>query len=256
MPEFVSNRMKKILSEKKVNFGTWITLTDSDVVDALGRVGFDWFVFDTEHSALNTVVIQKLIQPLSSSTTSPLIRVAWNDQVLIKLALDIGAEGVVVPWVNTVEEAEKAAKSCRYPPKGIRGFGPRRAAAYGFDPTYAKRANDSIVTIIQIETEQAIKNARDMLSVDGIDAFFIGPYDLSWSLGIPGNFESEKFKSAIDAVLKAGKQADKPGGIWTDDPKTAIMRVKQGFKIIDCSSELAIMLSAVKQWLDELKKAV
>lgn len=256
MPEFVSNRMKKILAEQKVNFGTWITLTDSDVVDALSRVGFDWFVFDTEHSPLNAVIVQKLIQPMSSSTTSPLVRVAWNDPVLIKLALDVGSEGVVVPWVNTVEEAEKAVKACRYPPKGIRGFGPRRASAYGFDPTYSKRANDSIVTIIQIETEQAIKNTKDMLSIDGVDAFFIGPYDLSWSLGCPGDFESEKFKSSIDAVLRVSKQVDKPGGIWTDDPKTAAKRIKQGFKMIDCSGELAIMVNAAKEWLNELKKGI
>jgi len=254
MPEFVTNRMKKLLAEKKVNFGMWISLTDSDVVDALGRVGFDWFVFDTEHSPLNTQIIQKLIQPLSSTTVSPLVRVAWNDPVLIKLALDVGAEGVVVPWVNTAEEAEKAVKACLYPPQGIRGFGPRRAIAYGFDPSYIKRANDSIAVIVQIETEKAIKNARDILSVKGIDGYFIGPYDLSWSLGVPGDFESEKFKKAIDDVLKAGKQADKAGGIWTDDPKTAIKRIKQGFKMIDCSDDLAMMIGAAKEWLNLVKK--
>jgi len=256
MPEFVTGKMKKLLSDKKLNFGTWISLTDPDVVDALGRIGFDWFCFDTEHSPLNTPIVQKLIQPLSSTTVSPLIRVAWNDPVLIKLALDVGAEGVVIPWVNTVEDAEKAVKACKYPPLGIRGFGPRRAAVYGLDPTYAKRANDTLAVIIQIETEQAIKNARDILSVKGIDGFFIGPYDLSWSLGVPGDFESGKFKKAIDDVLKAGKQADKAGGIWTDDPQTAIKRIKQGFKMIDCSGELSILMRAAKEWLDVIKKEV
>jgi 2-keto-3-deoxy-L-rhamnonate aldolase RhmA len=254
MPQFVKGRMKKLLSEHKLTFGTWISLTDSDVVDMLGHVGFDWFVFDTEHSPLNTPIIQKLIQPLSSTEVSPLIRVAWNDPVLIKLALDVGAEGVVVPWVNTVEDAVRAVKACRYPPYGIRGFGPRRAAAYGLDPTYAKRANESIAVIVQIETEEAIKNAPEILKVDGVDAYFIGPYDLSCSLGVPGEFESEKFKNAIDAVLKAGKQADKPGGIWTDDPQTAVKRIKQGFKMIDLSGDIGILLRAAKEWLEIVKK--
>lgn len=256
MPQFVKGRMKKFLKEHKLTFGTWISLTDSDVVDMLGHVGFDWFVFDTEHSPLDTPIIQKLIQPLSSTEVSPLIRVAWNDPVLIKLALDIGAEGVVVPWVNTVEDAVKAVKACRYPPYGIRGFGPRRAAAYGLDPTYAKRANDDIAVIVQIETEEAIKNAVDILKVDGVDAYFIGPYDLSCSLGVPGEFESEKFKNAIDSVLKAGKQADKPGGIWTDDPQTAAKRIKQGFKMIDLSGDIGILLKAAKEWLGIVKKEI
>ena len=254
MPQFVKGRMKKLLSEHKLNFGTWISLTDSDVVDMLGHVGFDWFVFDTEHSPLNTPIIQKLIQPLSGTEVSPLIRVAWNDPVLIKLALDVGAEGVVVPWVNTVEDAVRAVRACRYPPYGIRGFGPRRAAAYGLDPTYAKRANDNIAVIVQIETEEAIKNAPEILKVDGVDAYFIGPYDLSCSLGVPGEFESERFKNAIDAVLKAGKQADKPGVIWTDDPQTAIKRIKQGFKMIDLSGDIGILLRAAKEWLELVKK--
>ncbi len=256
MPQFVKGRMKKFLKEHKLTFGTWISLTDSDVVDMLGHVGFDWFVFDTEHSPLNTSIIQKLIQPLSSTEVSPLIRVAWNDPVLIKLALDVGAEGVVVPWVNTVEDAVKAVKACRYPPYGIRGFGPRRAAAYGLDPTYAKRANDDIAVIVQIETEEAIKNAVDILKVEGVDAYFIGPYDLSCSLGVPGEFESEKFKNAIDSVLKAGKQADKPGGIWTDDPQTAVKRIRQGFKMIDLSGDIGILLKAAKEWLENVKKEI
>lgn len=254
MPKFVTNRMKKLLQEKKLTLGTWITLTDSDVTDALARTGFDWFVIDTEHAPLTVDRVQKLVQPLSGTEVSPLVRVAWNDPVMIKLALDTGVEGVVIPWVNSKEDAIRAVKACKYPPEGIRGFGPRRASVYGFDQSYAKEANGRVCVIVQIETEQAVKNAEEILSVDGIDAFFIGPYDLSWSLGVPGEFESEKFKSAIDTVLKAGREAGKVGGVWTDDPKTAVKRIKQGFRFIALSSELAILIRSACEWISIVKR--
>lgn len=254
--ELVTGGMRRLLREKRFTVGTWVTISDPDVTEALSRVGFDWFVIDMEHAPLTIKDAQRLLQPLIGSGVLPLVRVAWNDPVLIKLALDIGAEGLVVPWVNCREDAERAVKACRYPPRGIRGFGPRRASLYGLDKTYGKRADDNLAVVVQIETEQAVENAQEILSVDGVDAFFVGPYDLSQSLGVPGDFEDERFRRSLDAVLEAGRRAGKVGGIWADDPRTAVERIRQGFRMISLAGDLAILLSGASEWLRFVRESV
>lgn len=251
--EFVTGKMKRLLKEMKLNIGTWITINNSDVTEALSRLGFDWFVIDTEHAPLIVRDAQRLMQPLNCTGVSPLVRVAWNDPVLMKLALDIGAEGVVVPWVNCREDAERAVRACRYPPRGIRGFGPRRASVYGLDKNYGSRADESIAVVVQIETEQAVNNVHEILSVDGVDAFFVGPYDLSQSLGIPGDFSNERFRNAIEVTLDASRRVNKVGGIWADSPEEAVKRIAQGFRMIALASDMAILLSGAMEWLRSVK---
>jgi 2-dehydro-3-deoxyglucarate aldolase len=253
--ELVTGNMKRLLRERRLTIGTWITINDPDVTEALSRIGFDWFVMDMEHAPLTIRDVQRLMQPLASTGVLPLVRVAWNDPILIKLALDIGAEGVVVPWVNCREDAERAVRACRYPPKGIRGFGPRRASVYGLDKTYGKRADESISVVVQIETEQAVENAYEILSVDGVDAFFIGPYDLSQSLGIPGEFDNERFVCALEATLDSGRRANKVGGIWADDPDAAVKRIGQGFRMIGLASDMAMLLNGAARWLRSVRNS-
>jgi len=253
MTEFVTGRLKKIFKDNRVSVGTWITINSTDVTEALSRVGFDWLVFDTEHAPLTIETAQKLMQPLNGSNVSPIIRVAWNDPVMVKLALDIGPEGILVPWVNNKEQALNAVRACRYPPEGIRGWGPRRAAVYGLDLTYWKRAGDDIALIVQIETREALDNVMDILSTEGVDAFFIGPYDLSVSLGVPLDFESETFKSAIDTALEAGRKTGKPGGIYTSGGQDAVKYLRKGFKMITLTSDISLLLKGAKLNLDFIK---
>ena len=178
--------MKNILKEKlkkgQAVIGTFISLGHPDVTELLSRLGFDWLLIDGEHSPIGLETMQVMMQAMNGSNCTPIVRPQWNDMVIIKRILDIGAHGVLVPWVNTKEEAEYAVSACKYPPKGLRGWGPRRAGL--FDPDYLQTANDEILVIVQIETKEAVSNVDDILSVEGIDACFIGPYDLSLSFGL------------------------------------------------------------------------
>ena len=222
----------------------------------MSRIGFDWLVFDTEHAPTSIETVQRLIPSLNGSSTLPIVRVAWNDMVMIKRALDIGVEGILVPWVNTKEDALRAVRACRYPPYGIRGVGPRRAAVYGLDTSYYKRANDNVALIVQIETQEAIDNVDEILSVDGIDSIFIGPQDLSFSLEVPHDYENPKFKAAIDRVLEAGRKAGKPCGIYTSGAQDAIKYLKKGFKFIALSSDIKLLVSSIKKELETAKNEV
>jgi 2-keto-3-deoxy-L-rhamnonate aldolase RhmA len=253
MPEFVTGRLKNILKENQISIGMWITLPSSDVPEALSRLGFDWFVFDTEHAPTSIETIQRLLPALNGSNTSAIIRVAWNDMVMIKRALDIGPEGILVPWVNNKDDALKAVRACRYPPFGIRGVGPRRASVYGLDPSYYKRANNDIALIVQIETHEAIDNVDEILSVDGIDSFFIGPQDLSFSLQVPHDYENPRFKAAIDTVLEAGRKVGKPAGIYTSGAQDAIKYMKKGFKFLTLSSDIKNLVSQCKKEFETVK---
>lgn len=256
MVSFVTGRLKEALKEGRLTLGTWITIDSPEVTEALSRVGFDWFVIDMEHAPLTIGMVEKLIMPMNGSNVSPVIRVAWNDPVLIKLALDIGAEGILIPWVNSKEEAKRVVKACRYPPKGMRGVSPRRANVYWLDKTYTKRADEKIAVIVQIETKDAIKNMRGILSVEGVDAFFVGPYDLSFSLGVPGEFESGTFKDAMAGIIDAMKETGKTGGIWTDNLEDAVKRIKQGFRFVSISADIFILINAAKSILEGIKAGI
>ena len=144
-------------------------------------MGFDYFVFDTEHSPLNIYQTQTFMHAMRGDATSPIVRVWWNDIVAIKRALDIGAQGVLVPWINDKKAAELAVKATRYAPDGLRGCGPRRASL--FDPEYLETADDEIIVICQIETREAVDNIEEIASVEGVDVTYIGPSDLSASFG-------------------------------------------------------------------------
>jgi 2-keto-3-deoxy-L-rhamnonate aldolase RhmA len=157
-----------------------------------------------------------MMQAMNGSGCTPIVRPQWNDFVVIKRALDIGAHGVLVPWVNSMEEAEAAVRACRYPPEGIRGYGPRRAEL--FDPDYYETANREVLVTVQVETGEALENLEEILAVEGIDACFVGPYDLSsnMGLGIPPKFDHPDFVRAMDRVIEASEASGKPAGMYSN----------------------------------------
>lgn len=210
----MKNLLKEKLQKGQVVIGTFVGLGHPDVTESLSRLGFDWLVIDGEHAPLGFETMQRMMQAMNGTNCTPLVRPQWNDMVIIKRVLDIGAHGVLVPWVNTKEEAEYAVRACKYPPEGLRGYGPRRAAL--FDPDYLKTANDEILVVAQIETQKAISNLDDILSVKGIDACYIGPLDLSLSFGFYGpQWDNPQYIDAFDKVLAAAKKWGKPAGMWT-----------------------------------------
>ncbi len=246
--------LKKILKSGEVALGTWITINHPDVVDALSEFPFDWFVFDMEHSPLEISDIEILMMPLRDTDITPLIRVPWNDMVVIKRALDIGAKGILVPWVNSREEAEAAVKYASYPPRGVRGVGPRRCIRFGarsFLDYYQKFEQEERVIIVQVETQKALDNLEEIVSTPGIDAVFVGPMDLSTNLGIAGQYDHPKFKEALDRVLNACKKYDVAPGIHAFNIEMAKKVVSQGFRFVALMTDLGMMRTGFREALKE-----
>lgn len=210
----MKNTLKRKLRQGEGVIGTFVELGHPDVTEILSRLGFDWLLLDAEHGPLSFETLQLMLQAMNGTECVPVIRPQWNDPVEIKRILDIGAYGVLIPWVNSKEEAENAVRACKYPPEGIRGFGPRRASM--FDPHYFETANEEILIAVQIETKTALKNLEEILSVPGVDACYIGPYDLSCSLGlgIPPKWDNPQYLAAFDRILKVSQKYGKPAGMF------------------------------------------
>jgi len=249
----MKNRIKETLKEGKATIGAWVTIGNPDVSEIMAHRGFDWLVFDTEHAPLSVGTVQNLIQATSGSDIVPIVRVAWNDMVLIKLALDIGSQGVVIPWVNNREEAIRAVRATRYPPNGNRGVGPRRAASYGAKLIdYLKEADQELVVVCQIETEEAIRNLEGILSVEGIDVLFIGPADLSTSLSHRGDWHHPDVEKAISRVLEACKRANAAAGIFAMSIEDAKRYLAEGFRFIALGSDTGLLISGCRTALEAM----
>ncbi|MEM2991143.1 MAG: aldolase/citrate lyase family protein, partial [Halobacteria archaeon] len=197
----MKNTTKEKLRRGEVVIGAVIGTCNLDIVEIMSRMNFDWLWFDTEHSPLNAELLQPMLQVARGGRCTPIVRVAWNDQVLIKKALDVGAYGLIIPWINNRAQAEAAVRASKYPPQGLRGFGPRWVATSGGDRLeYTKTANDEILIIAQIETREALDNLEEILTTPGIDAYLIGPNDLAASLGHLGDIHHPEVEKAIENI--------------------------------------------------------
>ena len=210
----MKNQLKEKMKAGERVIGTFVEIGHPDITEWLSRIGFDWILLDAEHGPLSFETMQNMMQSMNGTNCVPIVRPQWNDPVIIKRVFDIGAYGVLLPWVNSKEEAEAAVRACKYPPQGLRGYGPRRAAM--LDPDYYQTANDQLLISVQIETQKALDNLDDILSVDGIDACYIGPYDLSCSLGygIPPKWDEPRYIAAFDRVLESARRHNKAAGIF------------------------------------------
>jgi len=245
------NALKRDLKNGKQTFGIWVTISHSDVTEFLSRLPFDWFLFDQEHSPLDDQLSQQLMQAMGGTSVTPLVRVAWNDPVLIKKALDTGAHGIIVPYVNSREDAEAAVRACLYPPQGIRGFGPRRAAV--LDPDYVRTANEEIFVMVQIETEEAVNNVDEILSVQGVDAFFLGPFDLAASMGSIGDPSHPRVQDAIQKVRDSGRRHGLPGGIWMGAGAPLEQRIREGWQFICLGMDVSLLMDGASAALASAK---
>jgi 2-keto-3-deoxy-L-rhamnonate aldolase RhmA len=247
----MKNELKRRLKAGEQLYGTWITVESPMMTELMSSLGFDYFVIDTEHAPLNILMAQTLMQAMRPDTkTTPIVRVWWNDLVAIKRALDIGAYGILVPWVNSKEEAESAVKATRYAPYGLRGCGPRRARM--FDPDYYETANKEIMVVVQIETKEAVANIEDICSVDGVDATYIGPADLSASYGYLGNMSHPDVQKAIDVVYDVSKSAGIGAGIHQASGSTIPVRINKGYNLVTLGNDLIYARMGVLAQLKEL----
>ena len=230
----MKNKLKEILERGEVALGVSVSIGHPDIAEIIGKIGFDFIHFDTQHTPLSIETVQSMMQAMSYSQSTPIVRVQWNNISMINRALDIGAHGVVVPFVNTKEDAIRALQYSTFPPKGVRSYGPRRAMLR--DPEYMATCDEEILVIPQIETKEALDNVEDILSVDGIEACFIGPYDLSRSLGVFTQWKNPIFEKAIEKVLRAAEKTGTTPGMLalTED---ALKTIERGFRLINLGGD-------------------
>lgn len=242
--------LKSKLRNKELTIGSWITLGHPSVAEIMAKAGFDWLTVDMEHSAITLHQAQQLIQVIELAGCVPLVRVGVNDATLIKRVMDAGAHGVIVPMVNTWEEAEKAVNAVKYPPVGNRGVGLARAQGYGTTfEDYKKWVQDESVVIVQVEHIEAVNNLEDILSVEGVDAFIIGPYDLSGSLGVPGEFEHPDTIAALERVQRVSNALNAVSGYHVIPPELNALKEKidEGYRFIAFSLDILFLGQGCRQ---------
>lgn len=237
------NRVKQLLKAGKKTAGSWSQLCSSASTEVLCRAGFDWLLIDLEHSPNDLQTLFAQLQAMSGSGVVPIVRSPWNDLVWIKRILDAGAYGVMIPSVNTKEQAAAAVGACKYPPQGFRGIaGSPRAAGYGRDTaSYLKRANDEILVILQVETPQAIENLDAIGAVPGVDALFIGPMDLSTSMGHLGNPAHPEVQAAIARVEAKAKALGLPLGTISAGWDQAKALYERGYQMVTLMSDVILL---------------
>src|SRR5688572_26977135 len=212
--------LKQRLKKREVTLGSWITFGYPAVAEIMARAGFDWLTVDMEHSPITVESAQELIRVIDLCGVVPLVRVGEKNPALIKRVMDAGAHGVIVPMVNDVADAEMAVSSVKYPPVGTRGVGLARAQEYGLDfEKYRKWAQEETIVVIQIEHIHAVEKLHEILSVPGIDAFSVGQYDLSGSLGAPGQFDHPRFLEALAEIRRVAEKTSPAWGYHVVPPK-------------------------------------
>jgi 4-hydroxy-2-oxoheptanedioate aldolase len=240
-----TNPVKQKLRAGQPSFGTWLSLGDLYATRVLARLGFDWMTLDIEHSAIDWSQAAMIFAAVADAGSVPLARVPEGSHHYIKRVLDAGAWGIVVPMVDTVEQAQTAIAAAKYPPVGNRSVGggmhSMNFAATAGD--YYERANDEILVVLQTESPRGVANAPDIYSLPGCDAIFIGPNDLRFQMRAPdGTFPTAaEHEAAIQEVIRVGKQVGTPTGIHAMDPQSALERAAQGMQFIAVGSDLRMM---------------
>lgn len=249
------NRVKEKLSKGGTAVGAWMSVLDENVASAMGNSGLDWVLYDLEHGPASIETTSRLVKATGVKGSLPFIRPVWNDMNAIKQALDTGAWGLVIPWVNDAEQAKRAVSYTRYMPEGLRGCAPARpASAWGIPSSeYMEVANEEIVVAVQIETAEAVENIESICSVEGVDATFVGPGDLSASMGIRGQFWHPKVVDAMDKVLDACRSSGvAPGIAFGKDIDHCAELMNQGWRFLCVGSDTGLLNAGAKWSLSKL----
>lgn len=229
-------------------FGTWCNLGSSITVEMAGIAGFDWVLLDLEHGVGDQESLIAQVQAATAAATTPIVRIAWNDPVRFKRVLDLGVSGVMVPYVQTADEAYAAVRAMRYPPDGVRGVASlTRATGFGTAfADYFDRANHDLLTIVQIETPTALANVEEIAAVDGVDVLFIGPLDLSTAMGIQGQYSNPHFLDAVDAVTNAARSNGKASGTLVLSPDTLAPMIERGMTFVAMGSDGGLVAAGMR----------
>jgi 2-dehydro-3-deoxyglucarate aldolase len=253
----IHNSVKSRLARGEPSFGSWIMIGNLAVAEILAGVGFDWIAVDMEHTVIDYRVLQELLCGIERCGAVGFVRLEENNPVAVKRVLDCGARGIIVPQVNSGPEAEKAVAAAKYPPAGIRGVALGRASEYGASfEQYFESFNDQVVVMAQIEHVRAVDNIEAIVSVDGLDGVFLGPYDLSCSMGIPAEFDHPRMADAREAVKKAAAKHGKVLGIHETRPEAQAVQslIDEGFRFIGCSIDTVFLRTASRELLEGVRK--
>ena len=245
--------MRKDLLALTPLYGSWIQTGSPAAAEILANAGFRWLTVDMEHTEISLKEFTNIARSMEKYGVFPMVRASENNTVEIRKYLDCGAKGIIVPMVNSAEEAKKAVAACKYPPEGVRGFAFVRANDWGDSfNDYVKRANCETVVIVMIETKAAVENIDEILSVDGVDGVFIGPYDLSGSYGIPGQTGHKTVKDAMQTVLAACKRHKKAAGqhIVTPTQENVSEAVSSGFTFLALGMDTVFVSEGAKAGLN------
>lgn len=236
------NNFKRAIAELKPQIGLWSSLTSGISAEILCQCGFDWILIDTEHSPNDVLAIVGQLHGLTGGTATPIVRVAWNDPVLVKRTLDLGVQTILFPYVQTAEEARRAVASTRYPTAGIRGVASStRAAGYGRIKDYLRRADAEMCVLVQVENRTGLENIDAIAAVEGVDGVFIGPNDLAAALGHLGDIGHAEVQAAIKGALTSLKARNKAAGYLTYNVADAKQRFADGFTFIAVTSDITLL---------------
>src|SRR5579863_9841934 len=253
------NKLKALVESGRPAVGTWIGFTDPYSVEVIADAGFDWLLIDTEHFPISRESLRTILVSLKGSPSVPVVRLPSNSPDHFQTALDLGAEGVVVPMVSSRQDAAQAVTFCRYPPLGTRGFSPTRASRYFQDlEQYAESANGKISLIVQIETPEAVANIDEILSTRGIDGIFIGPSDLASFMNLPGRTNHPDVQRVVGQLMEKACAKSMPFGLPTWTPEEFLSYVQRGARLLTLGSDMHFMasnarsgLAGVRQLLDQ-----
>ena len=251
------NTFKKAIAEGRQQIGLWVTLPSGFTAEALATCGYDWLLFDTEHSIGDPISVFAQLQAAAPYPSHAVVRPASNDPVLIKRILDAGAQSLIVPYVQTAEEARAAVAAVRYPPQGMRGVsGLSRATRYGQIADYTQTANREICLIVQCETAATLANIEEIAAVDGVDGIFIGPADLAATMGHPGDSGHHDVVVAIEGAIRRIRKAGKPAGILSLDPAFVRRCMATGSVFTAVDIDAAILVRHARRIAAEFKALI
>lgn len=250
------SKLKEKLTNRQLSIGSWLTIPHQSVVEILATAGFEWLVIDLEHAAVDFQAMQNIIGHIQGNGMEALVRVSKNEEVVIKRAMDAGANGVIVPMVKSRKDAETAVGFVKYPPHGNRGVGLSRAQHYGIGfETYKEWLEKEAIIILQIEHIEAIKNLEEILGVDGVDGIIVGPYDLSASMNKPGMFESPDVLSALSKVDTTALKMKKPLGfhVIPSDHQVLIEKIDKKYTFLAFSLDFFFLGDKAREEMNHLK---
>jgi 2-keto-3-deoxy-L-rhamnonate aldolase RhmA len=234
--------------------GTWIMSASPIVAEAVGTAGFDWGVLDMEHAPLDLMNLVHLLQAVGNTKMVPVVRVPWNDTVTVKRVLDAGAETLLFPFIQHAGEAARAVAATRYPPEGVRGMaGMGRASRFGTVPDFFKAANRTVGVVVQLETRDAIAALESIAAVEGVDALFVGPGDLSGSLGHPGELTHPAVMTLMDQAAERARAVGKPIGTVGGTPEVVTRYRAMGYDYVAVASDLGLLMRGAQAAVQALR---